>query len=98
MWVIKLLVQIVTGFGLLIFGVKHMDEWSDSSLWWVLFYWISYIIINIIVAIWRMQDPGYDAKSDIEHAFKIAKKCPCCMKKLPSYFTSKCPYCTADLT
>jgi hypothetical protein len=94
---IKLLVQIFTGFGLLIFGVKHMAEWSETSLWWVLFYWIGYIIVNIIVAIWRMQDPGYDVKSDMRHAFKIAKKCPYCMKKLPSYFTSKCPHCTADL-
>ena len=97
MWFLKLVVQLFTLFYSLFFGVTNMDEWSESSLWWVLFYWIGYIIINLIVVYWRMGDSNYDMKSDINHAMKIAKKCPYCMKKLPSYFTGKCPNCTANL-
>lgn len=95
MWFLKLLTQLFTGFGLLFIGVVYID--SDWGIGWILFYWFLYVVINIIVVFWRMADPGYDAKSDVKHAFKIAKKCPHCMKKLPSYFTSKCPHCTADL-
>ena len=95
MWFLKLLTQLFTGFGLLLIGVVYID--SDWGIVWILFYWVFYILINIIVILWRMADPDYDAESDIKHAFKIAKKCPHCMKKLPSYFTSKCPHCTADL-
>ena len=95
MWALKLLTQLFTGFGLLFIGVIYID--SDWGLGWVLLYWILYIVINTVVVIWRMTDPDYDIKSDVKHSFKIAKKCPNCMKSLPSYFTSKCPHCTADL-
>jgi hypothetical protein len=92
---IKLLIQLFTLFGLLLVGVINID--SSWGLGLVLLYWLFYIVINIVVAIWRMSDPDYDVKSDVKNAFKYAKKCPHCMSNLPSYFTSKCPHCTADL-
>ena len=96
MWFIQILVQLFTGFVLLFYGVYCGDAYSwdlgSNAL-----YWFFYIIINIVVLLWRMAEPGYDAKADVEQAFRVAKKCRHCMKKLPSYFTSKCPHCTADL-
>jgi hypothetical protein len=96
MSLIKILIQLLTGFGLLYLGLKlgHEYRWSIGNY---AMYWLFYAIINIAVVIWRMTEPHYDAKADVKQAFKIAKKCPHCMKKLPSYFSSKCPHCTADL-
>ena len=95
MWFIQVLIQLFTGFGLLFIGVIYIDiDWGWGL---IILYWILYIIINIVVLLWRIAEPDYDAKADVKQAFMIAKKCRYCMKKLPSYFTSKCPHCTADL-
>ena len=39
-----------------------------------------------------------DAKSWGSAIQRVSKTCPNCFKKLPSIFTSKCPYCTSELT
>jgi hypothetical protein len=98
MYFLKLLLQIFTSFGGLLFGVSKMDDWCETSLGLVLLYWFVFIVVNFIVAVWRMQETGYNLKSDIRHGFKIVKKCPKCRNSLPSYFTNKCPYCIADLS
>ena len=91
----KVMTQLFTLLVPIYIGVVYID--SDWSIGWTLFYWFLYVVINIIVVFWRMADPDYDAESDVKNAFAIAKTCPNCMKKLPSYLTSKCPQCTADL-
>ena len=96
MWFIQILVQLFTAFVLLFMGMKWGSEY-DWELGSYALYWFFYIIINIVVLLWRMAEPGYDAKADVKQAFWVAKKCRYCMKKLPSYFTSKCPHCTSDL-
>lgn len=45
----------------------------------------------------RFTDEDYDMERSVGRAFRMAKTCPNCMKKLPSHLTSKCPHCTADL-
>jgi len=48
-------------------------------------------------AILRLTDEDYDIEKGVKNGFRAAKRCPHCMKSLPSYFTTKCPHCTADL-
>ena len=96
MWFVQILVQLFTAFGLLFIGLVQ-GHWNDWELGTYVLYWVFYTIINIVVLLWRMAEPDYDAKADARQSFRIAKKCRYCMKKLPSYFTSKCPHCTADL-
>jgi len=48
-------------------------------------------------ALLRFTDEDYNVEDGVKNAFRVAKKCPHCMKSLPSYLTSKCPHCTADL-
>jgi hypothetical protein len=45
----------------------------------------------------KLTDKNYDLERDAKNTFKLMKKCPNCMKSLPSYATVKCPYCTSDL-
>lgn len=94
-WFIKLTIQLISLFVLGYYGFVVMKEFKSLSL--IFLYWLFYIIINLITAGWRMMDNDYDAERDVKNAFKIVKKCPHCMKSLPSYFTSKCPHCTQDL-
>jgi hypothetical protein len=88
----KIFIQLFTAFGLWYFGLSHKMGIG---------YWIFWGILNIAVVIWRMMEPGYDVKQDIENSKKIyttlSKKCPHCFSNLPSHFSSKCPECTADL-
>ena len=102
----KLLLQLFTAFGIPIIGiiilVNNMSNnpgysIDDIGLGGFVFMVIFWIVINIIVAGWRMNEPGYDANADAKNAWRVLKTCPHCMKKLPSYFTSKCPHCTANL-
>ena len=97
----KLLLQLFTAFGGAAFGIFLFFNGASSieDVNWGVFlpYCIFYIVINIIVAGWRMNEPGYDAEADAKNAWRVLKTCPHCMKKLPSYFTSKCPHCTANL-
>jgi hypothetical protein len=45
----------------------------------------------------KLTDKNYDMKRDFKNTFRIMKKCPNCLKSLPSYATTKCPYCTSDI-
>ena len=69
----------------------------------LLFFSLLFLPVGIIIVgfthvlIIRLSDDKYDVEKDVKNAFKIAKKCPYCMKSLPSYLTKKCPHCTADL-
>ena len=42
-------------------------------------------------------DEDYSLADDVKGGFRATKTCPHCFNKLPSYFTTKCPHCTADL-
>jgi hypothetical protein len=53
-------------------------------------------IIWIIAGFWMFISMG-GTKEDVNLGLRINKICPYCMKKLPSYLTTKCPHCTADL-
>ena len=70
---------------------------------WLLFInirWWPWSLGGLAFANWallRLTDEDYSIEKDLKNAFRIAKKCPNCMKSLPSYLTSKCPHCTADL-
>jgi hypothetical protein len=91
---LKFLLFMFTLFGLMYLGLKtgYEDDWGLKGY---SFFWLFYVIINIAMIIWRIQDDQmhFDGKKTL----KYLKICPYCMKKLPSYFSSKCPYCTADL-
>jgi hypothetical protein len=69
----------------------------------LLFFSLLFLPVGIIIVgftqvlIIRLSDDKYDVEKDVKNAFKIAKKCPNCIKSLPSYLTKKCPHCTADL-
>jgi hypothetical protein len=56
-----------------------------------------FFIFGVNVALLRFSDSDYDVERGVKNAFKFAKKCPNCMKKLPSVFTSRCPHCTSNL-
>jgi len=84
---------------LMIFGVpfllsKAFDSGVESDMDAFLFLIIP--IIWIIAGFWMFISMG-GTKEDVNTALRINKICPSCMKKLPSYLTTKCPHCTADL-
>jgi hypothetical protein len=96
MYLIKLITQLFTLFGGL-YGFSIVWDATESLLAFLL-YGLVYIAVNIWSAVWRMVDMSADEmKGDFKHAMAMSKRCPSCLKKLPSYFTSKCPHCTADL-
>ena len=53
MWFIQILVQLFTAFVLLFMGMKLGSEY-DLELGSYALYWFFYIIINIVVLLWRM--------------------------------------------
>ena len=62
--------------------------------------WWPMAVAGLAFANWallRFTDDDYDIGKSVKNAFILAKKCPNCMKELPSQLTSKCPHCTADL-
>jgi len=96
MYLIKLITQLFTLFGGL-YGFSIVWDATESLLAFLL-YGLVFIAVNIWSAMWRMADMSADEiRDDAHHAMKMAKKCRYCLKKLPSYYTAKCPHCTADL-
>ena len=105
-WFSKLVVQIMVSLGAIYFffagngGLGDLLENVDGLLFILcfLFYIIFAIAAIVAAAVWRMVDMSADEmKADFKQAMAMSKRCPRCLKKLPSYFTSKCPHCTADL-
>lgn len=84
---------------LFIFGVpillsQALDSGIESDLDGFLFFITPFIWI--IAGFWMFISMG-GTKEDVNLGLRINKICPSCMKKLPSYLTTKCPHCTADL-
>lgn len=73
------------------------DEYSGTKLLLYIFLYFIILIGLILWGIWEGDVTAEDLnKAKKNYAF-MEKKCPNCWKKLPSRFTTKCPYCTADL-
>ena len=97
---VKMIIQLLIGGGGIYYFLSDVQHWykHDYGLLHILLYIIFWIVIFIASAIWRMTDMSSDEiRDDVHHAMKMAKKCRYCLKKLPSYHTTKCPHCTADL-
>jgi len=54
-------------------------------------------IVNLLLLAVTKPGDDQDLGQGVKNAFKIAQKCPHCFSSLPSFFSSKCPRCTADL-
>ena len=96
----KFVIQTLILFGGIYFLITDVQHWHkyEYGLLYILFYIIFYLIAVIAAGVWRMVDMSSDEiKADVKNAIAMSKRCPRCLKKLPSYFTSKCPHCTADL-
>jgi glucan phosphoethanolaminetransferase (alkaline phosphatase superfamily) len=99
-WFVKMLIQLIVGGGGIVFFLSDVQDWykHDYGLLHTLLYIIFWIVAFLASAFWRMADMSADEiRDDAHHAMKMAKKCRYCLKKLPSYYTAKCPHCTADL-
>lgn len=99
-WFVKLLIQLIIGGGGIVYFITDVQHWHehDYGLLHILLYIIFWFAVFLASALWRMVDMSSDEiRNDVHHAMKMAKKCRYCLKKLPSYSTSKCPHCTADL-
>jgi len=76
---------------------------SDSSPLIALIGLIIYPIVYIVVFLYLRIQYGAPISDEDFKAWgsaiqRVSKTCPNCFKKLPSIFTSKCPYCTSELT
>jgi len=99
-WFAKLLVQLIVGGAGIVFFLSDVQHWHklDNGLLYILLYIIFYAVAFLGSAVWRMVDMSADEiRDDVRNAMKMANKCRHCLKKLPSYYTAKCPHCTADL-
>ena len=92
------IIQISAMFGLpiLLYNFYH----SDDGLGKLFLFILIYAAINIIVLIWRLSADEYTKESVEEgmaKGWRLGGKCPKCLKTLPHYFATKCPYCTSDI-
>ena len=93
----------VAAFGGLLFNVYLLNQWGKGDLdgGWFVFGLIAWVILTIWAGILKFleesREDGYDSNQERKELYRWFKKCPECKKKLPSYNTRKCPYCTADI-
>ena len=91
--------------GGLIWGLKaqsweYFDENEGMHLLFILFYGLFWIITLVVMYILNFTYAGLSGeqiKAQGRDVSKVLKRCPKCTKKIPSYFTTKCPHCTADI-
>jgi hypothetical protein len=87
-------------WGLNALGWEYFDENEEMSLLFLLFYGLFWIIVTIALIGFQLAFSDVtpkQAKAQGSNVSKILKRCPKCTKKIPSYFTTKCPHCTADI-
>jgi len=97
---VKLVIQLIIGGGGIYYFLSDVQRWYkyDNGLLYTLVYIIFWILAFLASAFWRMTDMSADEiRDDVHHTLKMAKKCRYCLKKLPSYYSTTCPHCTADL-
>ena len=83
-----------------ILGVIAVITNPDSDHWesYGVIYMLVWFIAVIVSGFWKMMyTPPSEVKKDVELGMKIMGVCRYCGKKLPSFFTGRCPHCTADL-
>ena len=81
-------------YGLLQFEEDENGEYSGYLLLYI-FLWIVAVVASFFWALFGT--PPSARSADVNMGMKILGVCRYCGKKLPSFFTAKCPHCTADL-
>ena len=99
----KVLFMYASTLGGLIFNLYLFNQWGTYRIdgEWLVFSLIAWVVLSIWSLVLKYaeesREPGFDANEEGKRIYWMLKKCPECKKKLPSYNTRKCPYCTADL-
>jgi hypothetical protein len=93
------------GFGGLYWGLKALgwEYFQDNGGGIVLFlllyglFWLIVTIGMILFTIIGRDLTDEQLAAEGRSFSKAFRRCPKCLKKIPSYFTIKCPHCTADI-
>ncbi|MDA7716411.1 hypothetical protein N8810_02035 [Flavobacteriaceae bacterium] len=87
-------------FGGLLFLFNIARSWGEHQFGFgsLFLFFLIWVVFGgwMFLATFFYYDRTASAKGTFNNYMLLNKKCPNCMKKLPSYFSSKCPYCTAD--
>lgn len=89
-WVIGAIIYFLpSGFGSILLDILM-----------IIFYFINVLgIIGVMAgsSLSKGEIKGEDLRKNSKNITKAIGVCPKCLKKIPSYFTTKCPHCTADI-
>ena len=87
-------------FGGLLFLFNIINSWGEHQFGFgsLFLFFLIWVVFGgwMFLATFYYYDRTASVKGTFNNYMLLNKKCPHCLKKLPSYFSSKCPYCTAE--